>query len=140
MTVLITNSAILASRVRNSIFSLKKILDLFPIVTSHWDDSPGVSETVVLFIVSKIKALNLGLLGVPQISAAYFGLYLRFRLVLAPGVGATSVGRTHVHRSRGTTGKAGVGHAHRAGIHTPDPASVAGEESRVLHSSFSGGT
>lgn len=61
---------------------------------------------MVLFIVSKIKALNWALFGVQQIRAVCSGLYLRFRLGRGPAVGAVLVAATDVYPS-GSTGKAG---------------------------------
>lgn len=62
---------------------------------SCWDCFPGVSETVVLFVVLKIKALNLALSGVQQMSEVYSGLYLRFCLVRAPGGRAATTALPH---------------------------------------------
>lgn len=97
---------------------------------------------MVLFIVSKIKALNLALFGVQPISAVCSGLCLRFHLVRALGVGAVFVDRTHVYPSVETTGKAvwepTAMMAPHTGVPIPNSASGAGEESRALHSTSPG--
>lgn len=52
---------------------------------------------MVLFVVAKLKALNLAALGVQHISAVCSGLYESFSLVQGPGVDAMVVNRAHFH-------------------------------------------